>query len=259
LQAEHLREELAVVERKAIPACSRKVKEIRSIAGHFRAVPEFRARVESYPVWSLLTLILLAVLSGAPRGQKDLAKFARRLTQPQRRALGIRRNRQGRYPAACPATFCRLLQRVDGAKVNEAVLAIQEQLRGSLPEGGLIVMDGKEPRHGPGDAVLTAVHAPSQYYLGSALVDRKTNEIPVARQLMEPLDLQGRLVSMDALHTQTQTARMVVMEKGADYLLTVKDNQSSIRQNIEQLIPAPPAGFSPSSPDGALGPHGGME
>jgi hypothetical protein len=259
LQAEHLRAELAGVEQKVIPACQQKVKEIRSIAKHFKAVPEFRARVESYPLWSLLTLMLLAMLSGAPRGQKDLSKFAKRLTQPQRRALGIRRNRQGRYPAPSQATFCRLLQRVDGAKVNAAVLAIQEQLRGPLPSGGLIVLDGKEPRHGGGDSILTAIHAPSQYYLGSALVDQKTNEIPVARQLMEPLDLQGRLVSLDALHTQSQTARMVVMDKGADYLLTVKDNQLGVRQNIEKLIPAPPAGFSPSGAHPPAGAHGRVE
>jgi predicted transposase YbfD/YdcC len=65
--------------------------------------------------------------------------------------------------------------------------------------------------------VLTVIHAPSQYYLGSALVDQKTNEIPVARQMMEPLDLQGRIVAADALHTQAETARMIVIEKGGDY------------------------------------------
>lgn len=259
LQAEHLRPDLASVERKVVSACATQVKEIRSVAEHFRAVPEFRARVESYPVWSLLTLILLAVLSGSPRGQKDLAKFARRLTQPQRRAMGIRRNPYGRYPAPCQSTFCRFFQRVDAAQVNEAILAIQAQIRGPLPPDGLIVLDGKQPRHGPGDSILTAIHAPSQYYLGSALVDQKTNEIPVARQLMAPLDLAGRIVVLDALHTQTETARTVVLEKGADYLWTVKGNQSGIEKTIDQLIPPPPAGFSPSGPDADLGPHSRME
>ena len=61
---------------------------------------------------------------------------------------------------------------------------------------------------------------PSQYYLGSALVDQKTNEIPVAQQLFGDLDLAGRNVSLDALHTQTETARQLVMDHGANYLLT---------------------------------------
>jgi hypothetical protein len=235
------------------------VKTIRSITGHFRAVPEFRTRVESYPLWSLLTLVLLAVLSGSPRGQTDLVKFAKRLTQPQRRALGIRRNRDGRYPAPCQSTFCRFFQQVDAARVDQAILAIQAQIRGPLPPDGFIVLDGKEPRHGPGDSILTAIHAPSQYYLGSALVDQKTNEIPVARQLMAPLDLEGRTVVLDALHTQAQTARTVVLEKGADYLWTVKGNQSGVEKTIDQLLPAPPAGFSPSGPDADTGPHGRVE
>jgi hypothetical protein len=136
---------------------------------------------------------------------------------------------------------------------------MQAQLRGPVPAGGLIVLDGKEPKHGPGDGVLTVIHAPSQYYLGSALVDQKTNEIPVARQLLEPLDLLGRKVAADALHTQTETARQIVLEKGGDYLLTVKDNQPTLNQNLTRLIPAPEAGFSPSEAYGTNGPDGGME
>jgi hypothetical protein len=260
LQAEHLRPELAGVEAKEIPACHHKVREIRSIIEHFRQVPEYRQHVESYPLWSLLTIVLLAVMSGAPRGQKDLAKFAKRLTQNQRRALGIRRNPQKKYPAPCQSTFCRLFQAVDGAPINRAILDIQTQIRSpEPPTGGLIVLDGKEPKHGPGDSVLTIIHAPSQYYLGSALVDQKTNEIPVARQLMGPLDLRGRIVAADALHTQAETARMIVLEKGADYLLTVKDNQPTLRANIDQLIPAPESGFSPSKTHRPVGPDGGVE
>jgi hypothetical protein len=53
-------------------------------------------------------------------------------------------------------------------------------------------------------------------------------------------------VGLDALHTQTQTARELVLEHGADYLLTLKDNQPTIRQNIEKLLPVPQTGFSPS-------------
>ena len=249
LQAEHLKPDLAAVEERTIPRCSQKVREIRAFTEHFKTVPEFRDRIESYPLWSLLTLVLLAMLCGAPRGQKDLAKFARRLTRPQRRALGIRRNPQGKYPAPCQSTFCRLFQRVDGAKVNETIQALQEQIRGKPPADELIVLDGKEPNHGGGESVLSAVCVPSQYYLGSALVDQKTNEIPVAQQLFGELDLAGRNVSLDALHTQTETGRQLVMDHGANYLLTVKDNQPTIRANIEKKIPAPEAGFSPSASD----------
>jgi len=78
------------------------------------------------------------------------------------------------------------------------------------------------------------------------LVDEKTNEIPVAqKQLLHALDLEGRLVSLDALHTQDETARAVVMEGGGDYLLTVKNNQAALRANIEKKVTAPTADFPP--------------
>jgi len=125
------------------------------------------------------------------------------------------------------------------------LLQIQRQLRGSTPQE-LVVMDGKEPNHGSGASILTAITMPSQHYLGSALVDKKTNEIPVAQQeLIPPLDLEGRFVSLDALHTQDETARTVVLEAGAHYLLTVKDNQPTVRANIEKKVAAPQADFPP--------------
>lgn len=112
LQTEHLKPELAGVEAQARPRSRHTTKEIRSLIKHLQLVPDFRTRIESYPLWSWLTLHLLAVLCGAPCGQKVLAKFARGLSQAQRRALGIRKNRRGRYPAPCPSTFCRLLARL---------------------------------------------------------------------------------------------------------------------------------------------------
>lgn len=246
LQAEHLKPGLAQVEKKAGARCYHKCAAIQALTEHFKALPEYRGRVESYPVWSLVTLMLLAILCDSPRGQKDLAKLARRLTQHQRRALGIRPNAQGFFPAPSQSTFSRLLSGLDARRLHDILLAIQAQVRGQPPSDELIAVDGKEPRHGPGDSILTAVTVPSQFYLGSALVDTKTNEIPVARELFGDLDLSGRQVALDALHTQDQTARDLVMEHGAHYLLTVKNNQPTLRKNIAHAVPVPPTGFSPS-------------
>ena len=156
-------------------------------------------------------------------------------------------------PAPGPSTFWRLLARIDGDALEKIFLQVQEQIRGPAPPDELIVLDGKEPRHGGGHAVLTAVTVPSQHYLGSALVEQKTNEIPVARALFRKLDLDGRKVSLDALHTQDQTARELVLEHGADYLFTAKANQPALRANIEKLVSAPPADFSPSGRHGHAG------
>lgn len=245
LQAEHLKPALAGVEKKAGARCYHKCGEIQALTEHFKALPEYRGRVESYPVWSLVTLMLLALWCDAPRGQKALAKLARRLTQHQRRALGIRPNSEGYFPAPSQSTFSRLLSGLDARRLNEGLLAIQTQVRGPPPPDELIAVDGKAPRHGPGDALLTAVSVPSQFYLGSALVDTKTNEIPGARELFGELDLTGRTVALAALPTQDETARQLVMEHGAHDQLTVKNNQPTLRQNIDKMVPTPPRGFFP--------------
>ena len=117
----------------------------------------------------------------------------------------------------------------------------------------------RSPNTAPATAILSAVTVPSQFYLGSAIVDTKTNEIPVARQLFSKIELEGRLVALDALHTQDQTARDLVIEHGADYALTAKDNQPTLRKNIEKLIPVPPTGFSPSGTDARAGAYGGNQ
>ncbi len=248
LQAEHLKPEWAKVEAKVSPRCTHKAKEIRSLVEYLKTVPEFRTRILSYPVWSLLAIVMLAYLCGAPRGQKDLAKFARQMSQGQRRALGIRRNRKRKFPAPSQPTFSRLFKAVNAREVEAAILAFQHQVRGPAPKDEMVAIDGKAAKRSGGEMLLNAVTVPSLYYLGSEPVPMdKTNEIPIARALFERLDLQGRLVGLDALHTQTETARALVQEAGADYLLTVKDNQKGIRRTLRTLFAAAPAAFSPSA------------
>ena len=70
---------------------------------------------------------------------------------------------------------------------------------------------------------------------------------------------ERRFVSLDALHTQDETARAAVIEEGAHFLLTVKGNQPTIKENIEKLVPAPDADFSPSRADADPIPHSGNQ
>ena len=142
LQAEHLKPEFAKAERKVMPLCKYKAGEIRSGVEHFKQVPDYRSRIGSYPLWSLPAIVALAYLCGAPRGQKDLAKFARQMSRGQRRALGIRRNRQREIPSPTQPTFCRLLRSVDARAVETAILAFQEQVRGPAPAGEQVAVDG---------------------------------------------------------------------------------------------------------------------
>ena len=86
-----------------------------------------------------------------------------------------------------------------------------------------MVIDGKAVRGG--DLMLVnAIAQASQRLLGVEAVDRKTNEIPTARTLLQRLDLHGRIVQLDGMHTQHQTVHKILYEHGADYSLILRDN-----------------------------------
>lgn len=245
LQAEHLKPALAPVEAKVPVTSTLKAAPLKSLSDHFRAVPEYRRRMGQYPLYALLGITACAYLAGAPRGQKDLAAFARRLSSHQRAALGVRRNARDEYPAPSQPTFSRMFAHVSEQEIEAALLAHQRQVRGAPPKEEIVVLDGKVPKHSGGLNVVSAVTAPGLHYLGSEVVAEKTNEIPAVRALCERLELAGRLVSIDALHTQTETARQIVLAHGGDYLMTVKANQPAVQAAVQAQVPDPAAPFLP--------------
>lgn len=245
LQAEHLKPALAAVEAKVPVRSTLKAVELKSLSDQFRSVPEYRRRLGPYPLFSLLGITGCAYLAGCPRGQKDLVAFARRLSSRQRAALGVRRNSHDVYPAPSQSTFSRMFAHVTEAQIEAALLAHQAQVRGAPPKDEIVVLDGKVPKHSGGLNVVSAVTVPSLHYLGSEVVAEKTNEIPAVRALCERLDLDGRLVSLDALHTQAETARQIVLEHGADYLLTLKGNQPAVQATVQAHVPDPGSPFLP--------------
>ena len=245
LQAEHLKPALVAVEAKVPVRSPLQAAALQSLAEHFRHVPDYRGRMGQYPLFALLGIVACAYLAGAPRGQKDLAAFARRLSSRQRAALGVRRTAAGEYPAPSQPTLCRLFARVAEQEIEQALLAHQAQVRGPPPPEEIVVLDGKVPGHSGGLNVVTAITAPGLHYLGSEVVAEKTNEIPAVRALCARLELDGRLVSLDALHTQTETARQIVLAHGGDYLMTVKANQPAVQAVVQAQVPDPATPFLP--------------
>ena len=65
----------------------------------------------------------------------------------------------------------------------------------------------------------------------------KTNEITAVRQLIQRTDLEGCLVEMDALDTQDETIQNLLHEKGADYIVSIKDNQPTLATTAQTLLP----------------------
>jgi hypothetical protein len=133
-------------------------------------------------------------------------------------------------------------------QIETVVLRWQQELLGSVPATDAVVIDGKEVRRG--DVMLVnAIAQPSQQLLGVEAVDTKTNEIPTARTLIERLDLRGKMVQLDGMHTQHETVHQILYEKGADYSLILRNNQPTLLKTAQQLLPA---SLSPSTPAGRL-------
>jgi predicted transposase YbfD/YdcC len=65
--------------------------------------------------------------------------------------------------------------------------------------------------------------------------------------VLSKLDLQGKIVLTDALHTQVETGQLILFEKGGDYLMTVKANQPTLQQTLQGLFDKqvfPPSGHA---------------
>lgn len=71
--------------------------------------------------------------------------------------------------------------------------------------------------------------------MGQISVEDKSNEIPAVQQLIQELNLYGCMVVADALNCQRETAACIVEGK-ADYLLSVKDNQPTLKEDIETYV-----------------------
>jgi predicted transposase YbfD/YdcC len=111
-----------------------------------------------------------------------------------------------------------------------------------LTAGQVIAVDGKQLRrshnHEAGKAAIYMVSAwatTNQLVLGQRKVEDKSNEITAIPELLKLLDIAGCIVTIDAIGTQTEIVKTIV-DGGADYLLSVKENQGNLFDDIQYLF-----------------------
>jgi hypothetical protein len=192
-----------------------------------------------HPLQSILSIAACAVLSGAV-SICAIAEWALPLSAEQLRRFGSRR-----HHAPSERTFRRMLGAVEAAAFDRIVGQWAEEHCESV--GRALAIDGKTLRgsaDGDGKAVHLLAALLHHEAVGTAqvAVPDKTNEIPCAKELLAPLEVTGVVITADALHTQRETARYIVEDKQADYLFTVKENQSTLYWDLARL---PQRAFSP--------------
>jgi len=184
---------------------------------------------------SIISIAICAILAGA-RSYEAIAEWAKKLSPSERRKF---RCRQEEPPSE--STIRKTLQRIDAADLDSKLygwLSLQSAFEAAT---SAIAVDGKTVC-GSHDGGRKAIHLLSAFLheqevtIAQVSVSEKTNEIPAMKDLLAPLPIQGSVITSDAMHTQSETARYIIKEKEADYLFTVKDNQPSLKRQLEESL-----------------------
>ncbi len=249
LRGRNLPQALRAVEAGRVAECTVPPDQMRPMVRFFGKLPDWRRRQGDYRLASLVAVVVCAALCGVHRGPRDLAAFVADLEPAQWEALGFpRRGNPRQYCVPKETTFQRLLSHLDSRALEQALLAWQGHVLGPrAADDNHVAVDGKELLSSGGAEIVTAYAVKSGRWLGSEPVVADSNEIPAAQRLLQRAPIEGALVSADALHTQSETARVITQEGGADYLLVVKGNQKGVAESVQQLHAGLQHAFSPSA------------
>ncbi len=107
-----------------------------------------------------------------------------------------------------------------------------------------IAVDGKTLRgskrseEGKALQLLSAVTHRLRMTIAQREIEDKSNEIPALVPLLESIpELEGSLITADAMQCQQEACRYITQERGADYLISLKGNQSGILERAELKLP----------------------
>lgn len=129
-------------------------------------------------------------------------------------------------PKVFEACFVRWMQRLSPALAGQSIAIDGKSLRGSH-EGGA------DMAH-----IVSAWHVERGVTLGLLRTAAKSNEITAIPELLQALDVHGATVTLDALGCQREIVEQLV-ERKADYVIALKNNQSGLAEAVEALFDAP--------------------
>ena len=208
---------------------------ISCLESYFGAVPDPRAPNATHRLGDLIVMMIAASLCGATNAT-EFALFAQERKQALSRLIA--------YDAA-PShdTFSRLLRLLDPEAFGRAFAAFAAgfaRARQELPE--VVSLDGKALRRAYEKGLaasppltVSAFAAQTRLCLAAASPSEGENEVEAALKVIELIDLDGRLVTADALHCHTRMAEAITA-KGGDYLLALKGNRRHWQQSANRHL-----------------------
>src|SRR3984885_9015021 len=197
-------------------------------------VPDPRGkRGRRHALAGLLAAGIAAVIAGS-RSSAAIGQWAADAGPDVLAALGAERGpgEEATSRRAFPLVSADVLDRVLGAWLHTRAVRAGGRL--------VIAIDGKTVRGakskgGKAPHLVAALAHGIGAVLGQVAVDEKSNEIPAVRELLKAFaDVAGAVFTIDAMHTQTDTAK-VILARRADYVMTVKANMPTLHKQLKKL------------------------
>jgi predicted transposase YbfD/YdcC len=187
-----------------------------------------------YPLTALLAIMILATAAGM-RSVAGIASWTRTAPTEVLAQLGIRVRRPSEK------TLRTIMARLDAADLDQRLGDYFAGIAATVDtttELMAVALDGKTVRgarlgggRAPHLVSMFAHH--TRLVLGQLAVASKTNEIPTVRKLLQLFSRTTLLVTIDAMHTQTATAKLICGKLKSHYLMTVKSNQPGLLARIK--------------------------
>jgi predicted transposase YbfD/YdcC len=212
--------------------------EPSSISEHFGGIRDPRTGSNiSHPLINIMTIAICGAICGADNWV-DMEMFGKAKQEWFAKFLDLR------HGIPSHDTFGRVFRQLNPeefqARFYEWVVALRIRLKGEV-----LSVDGKTER-GSKDGALGLAALENELVLAQDRIDEGTNEITVIPQLLRLLDLEGAIITIDAIGCQTEIAQAIV-EQRADYVLALKTNQEKLFEDVvtafEPTVPPIPTDY----------------
>jgi len=208
----------------------------------FKDVPDPRTRPNRIYPWQLLWGLISAAMASACQTPTAIARW---ITEHRDDLLAVLPPSVVRLP--CESTIRRTLAAVDAKQVDAAVARLPAPAAPVSPAGAPLPLEGQAidgktvrgvGRSGSPCQLVSLVEHTSATVLAQEQVAHKRDERSAVPVLLAGRDLHAKVITLDALHTLKQTARLILAQNG-DYLMVVKKNQASLYEFLDLLFSLP--------------------
>lgn len=190
-----------------------------------------RANSVIYPLYEVLFIMLTAIICGATSYAR-IEMFGKSKAEWLKKYLKLKNG----IPDA--NTFRWVIMKITPDKIHEIFAEWMKTVVSQCK--GVVAVDGKQARRTGNDEkrplhVVSAFAHEFGLVLGQLACDEKSNEITAIPQLLEMLEINGCIVTIDAMGTQTEIAKKI-REKNADYILSLKSNQPNLYNDVKLFM-----------------------